>query len=388
MLKVFIGPNGFGKTTELRNKRDELIKLDKTRKDIIFLPSEIVYDEEMKDTVDKSFFMEYLISEILETPDILDKRKEVEDLTNKSIIDSTNKFNDLMDEVLSMNGMTRNNNLIETRKDREYKKLVKINSDDSKNKMGSGQKLQLLLNLINISQKKYVFLDEPENHTHPSSLNYTAKLIRELSKTKEVYVATHSPKLLSMLDFKFSDIYIFNDGNFKGPKQIDLQKAIDDVDKTIDISKMWDKSKTYYDKNKLEQNIINLHIKDFMESIFSKKVYIVEGINDDIFLNRVIINFGKNFDDYSIFHSYGKQHMFPLINIFKQLDIEVIIFYDEDSKSNLDNKIMNSILAKEKSYMFSKNIEDELKYPTSDKNNSVKFIEFIDNLVIDKKYDI
>ena len=111
-----------------------------------------------------------------------------------------------MDEVLALNLQQRKKDVIVPTPTKEYKKTVKINADDLKNSMGSGQKLQFLLKLIQHSNKKYVYLDEPENHTHPSMLHITAKLINELSETKEVCVATHSPELLNLLNIDFKNI--------------------------------------------------------------------------------------------------------------------------------------------------------------------------------------
>ena len=90
--------------------------------------------------------------------------------------------------------------------------------------MGSGQKMQLILALIKESSKSYIFLDEPEKYSHPSLLHKTAKLIEEISKTKTVYMATHSPKLLSMIDLDISRIFIFNDNSYT-PKVIDFVKV-------------------------------------------------------------------------------------------------------------------------------------------------------------------
>ena len=46
-----------------------------------------------------------------------------------------------MDETLDLNSYKRTKDVIAPQKTREYKKLVKINADDLKASMGSGQKL-------------------------------------------------------------------------------------------------------------------------------------------------------------------------------------------------------------------------------------------------------
>ena len=204
-----------------------------------------------------------------------------------------------MDETLELNSHKRTKDVIAPQKTREYKKLVKINADDLKGSMGSGQKLHFLLRLIEKSNKQYIFWDEPENHSHPSMLNITANLINKLSETKDVYMATHSPELLNMLNINFDNLYIFNDSEYKGAKTIDYKKAANSLPSTINIENLYSNSKTYYDEEKLKNNILEIHKKEFMNALFSTKVYIVEGINDQLFLKKVLNSAGKQFEQYS-----------------------------------------------------------------------------------------
>ena len=191
MLKIFIGPNGYGKTYELEKIKKSLFDKNKDRKDVIMLGSELVFADEMKDTVNNSFLMDYIITELLVDDELTNIQKQFENKLDTIIKDNLNMYNELMDETLKLNLHKRTKDVIAPQKTREYKKLVKINADDLKASMGSGQKLHFLLKLIEKSNKQYVFLDEPENHSHPSMLNITANLINKLSNTKDVYVATH-----------------------------------------------------------------------------------------------------------------------------------------------------------------------------------------------------
>ena len=72
MLKIFIGPNGYGKTYELEQRKQELLNENKERKDIIMLGSELVFADEMKDTVNNSFLMDYIITELLIDDELLE----------------------------------------------------------------------------------------------------------------------------------------------------------------------------------------------------------------------------------------------------------------------------------------------------------------------------
>ena len=376
MLKIFIGPNGYGKTYELERIKKSLFDEDNDRKDIIMLGSELVFADEMKDTVNNSFLMDYIITELLVDDELINLQKQFENKLDTLIKDNSDMYNELMDETLDLNSHKRTKDVIAPQKTREYKKLVKINADDLKASMGSGQKLHFLLKLIKKSNKRYIFLDEPENHSHPSMLNITANLINKLSETKDVYIATHSPELLNMLNIDFNNSYIFNDPECKGPKTIDFKKAANALPSNINIENLYSNSKTYYDEEKLKNNILDIHKKEFMSALFSNKVYIVEGINDQLFLKKVLNSAGKQFEQYSIFPCYGKPHYFPFIEIFKDLGIDVVLLFDEDKTSDETNNKINTELQKNKHYMFSEILEKEIGY-NGDKGNLSKFLDYL-----------
>lgn len=385
MLKIFIGPNGFGKTYELEKIKKEYFDEDKERKDVIMLGSELVFADEMKDTVNNSFLMDYIITELLVDEQLTHIQKQFEDKLDTLIKDNVDMYNELMDETLVLNSHKRTKDVIAPQKTREYKKLVKINADDLKSSMGSGQKLHFLLRLIEKSNKQYIFLDEPENHSHPSMLNITANLINKLSETKDVYIATHSPELLNMLNINFDNLYIFNDPEYKGPKTIDFKNAASSLPKAINIENLYSNSKTYYDEEKLKSNILEIHKKEFMSALFSTKVYIVEGINDQLFLKKVLNKTGKQFEQYSIFPCYGKPHYFPFIEIFKNLGIKVVLLFDEDKTSNETNNKINQELQKNKCYMFCEFLEKEIGY-NGDKGDLPKFLDYLTNYTDYEKY--
>lgn len=385
MLKIFIGPNGYGKTYELERIKNTLFDDDNNRKDIIMLGSELVFADEMKDTVNNSFLMDYIITELLVDDELTNIQKQFEKKLDTLIKDNSDMYNELMDETLDLNSHKRTKDVIAPQKTREYKKLVKINADDLKNSMGSGQKLHFLLRLIEKSNKQYIFLDEPENHSHPSMLNITANLINKLSETKNVYIATHSPELLNMLNIDFDNLYIFNDPEYKGPKTINFKKSANSLPGSINIENLYSNSKTYYDEEKLKNNILEIHKKEFMSALFSTKVYIVEGINDQLFLKKVLNKAGKQFEQYSIFPCYGKPHYFPFIEIFKDLGLDVVLLFDEDKTKDETNNKINTELQKNKHYMFNEILEKEIGYK-GDKGNLPKFLDYLTSYNDYEKY--
>lgn len=386
MLNILIGPNGYGKTTALGNKKQELISSGINEKDILFLESEILVLDEMKDTTDKTFAMEYIISEILENDDINSKKEALSDAIDSAVTSSIDEFNEMIDSVVAFNGQTRSEDVIKVNNPKEFKKLVKIDSRDLKNKLGSGQRMHFVLSMVKRSRKQYIFLDEPEKHSHPSLLNYLAKLIRDLSETKTIYIATHSPKLLEMLNFSISDIEIYNDRNYGPAKQIDLNEAINSLPQGVNVANLGPKSQTYYDVIQLEKNIKEIHAKEFIEALFSKKVYIVEGINDELFIKKMLFQNGKIYDDYYIYRCFGKQHFFPFIKIFQNLGIDIGAYFDADTQNGTNN-LINQGLENFSHYKFEPNIEAEIGY-TGNKGNTVDFLNYLDSLTIEDRYDI
>ena len=138
MLEVYIGPNGYGKTKRLESIKQNLITSGVNSNEILFLESELLLMDEVKDTKDSTKTMEYILTELLSTQAIETARQCFESSIDSEIMNNIPRMNTILDNVLMLNGQTRNQNknFIDVRPTKEYKKLVTINSDDIKNKMG------------------------------------------------------------------------------------------------------------------------------------------------------------------------------------------------------------------------------------------------------------
>lgn len=100
------------------------------------IPSEIKLLDEVKDTVDTSQTMEFLLSEILETPAFIEKRKALYAEADEAIASSLPEMNKMLEEVLSLNGSERTKDFIAPNPKRAIKNLVSIGQDDVKIKDG------------------------------------------------------------------------------------------------------------------------------------------------------------------------------------------------------------------------------------------------------------
>lgn len=387
---VVIGPNGYGKTTYLN---DTSKKLADVGKPILMIPSEIKLLDEVKDTVDTSQTMEFLLSEILETPAFIEKRKALYAEADEAIASSLPEMNKMLEEVLSLNGSERTKDFIAPNPKRAIKNLVSIGQDDVKKKMGSGQRMQLLLKLAAKSSKGHIFLDEPEKYSHPSLLNGTAKAINELvAAGKNVYIATHSPKLVSMLDFDLGDLRLINDASHD-LKEIPFDEAVAAVSSRVNVGSMQDKFNRYYvSGDSLKNCVSKRHSRAFIEALFTRKVFLCEGANDELFINASLQQHGGFYDDYVIFKVWGKSNLPIFIELFERLGIDLVTMFDVDDESKDPHCKLNPVI---RSYSdtgcrvieFKPNLEAALGYKGK-KGDALGLIDHLESMGVPAGYSL
>lgn len=393
-IEVVIGPNGYGKTTYLNEKKQELISAGVDPADILFLPSEIKLLDEVKDTVDTSQTMEFLMGELLETPAYRAARATMFAELDNAILNNVGTLNAMLDDVLAINGSTRKGDFIAPNNKRTVKNPVSINQNDVKKKMGSGQRMQLLLQFASSSTKSYIFLDEPEKYSHPSLLNGTAKVINSLVAVgKTLFIATHSPKLVSMLKLDYRNILIINDSSHD-PKTIDFDSVIAAAKKEVrGLGSLPTKVKRYYvSGTSLRKCLERRHNRAFIESLFSKHVYLCEGANDELFIAAALRQFGGYYDDYCVMKVWGKLNLPVFIQLYKSLNIPISVLFDIDNGAKTPHKEINSAIRTLASgstiIEFDPNLEDALGYcPSHKKDDALAFIDYLESITIDSKYD-
>ncbi|WP_418864643.1 ATP-dependent nuclease [Slackia exigua] len=337
--------------------------------------------------------MEFLLTDLLETRKFKSKREAFYREIDHTIELKSRQMNAIVDEILGFNeSEKRANNFIQPDKKRFVKHLVTIDQSDVKNKMGSGQRMFLLLKLTASSSKTHIIIDEPERYSHPSLLNRTAALINDLVRSgKRVYIATHSPKLVSMLELDLDNLYIINDRTHN-PKKIPFDKAISESAEYIYLDQLPDGNKIYYSSgNELKNCIQRRQSRQFIEALFSKRIYLCEGANDEIVINAALRQFKSQYDDYCIFKTWGKMNMPVFAELFQLLGLELVCLFDvderTDSRHNMVNNAIRSIVQSGRVIEMDPNLEEELGFDKK-KSDTQAFIEFIDRKTLSSKFGV
>ena len=383
-LTIYIGPNGYGKTKKLNAKYESM------KSSSIFLKSEILLTNELK-PLNNSTSTEYFLDELFNNNNLNNAKIQLLEEGRRTVDSKKEKIKKIVDNILKLNESATKSNLIEFENKLSLKEMFTI---DIKilDLMGSGQKMLLLLDLVLDFDKDNIFLDEPEKYMQPNLLKILACKLNNLLKSgKNIFIVTHSPKLLSFLDLKIDDIEIMNEKQKEDEKEwptkkIDLQMAINLLindksikERIIESKEINSKTKSYYNLKLIEKNIINNHKYDFFNALFAKKIIICEGLNDEIFLNWLGNN--SKFDDYSIFKTFGKGIMPVFLEIFKQVSKNVICIFDKDNENDNTHKVLNQYLVEnsvKNSLIFNKNLESELAYK-GEKYDFLNFIYFLEN---------
>ena len=387
-IEILIGPNGYGKTTYLNKKLEKLSKAGET---CISLGAEILPSDDVKGSKDSSWAIRNIVPTLIETKDYNEKIELLKTSINKNVDANINPLNELLNEVLEINDCTRTTDAITSTNKLKITKQINI-SDELQDLIGDGQRMQFLLGIIRLSNNENIFIDEPEKYSHPSMINRTANQINKLiNEGRNVYLATHSPKLISMLNVSLNDIFIINDSSHK-LKKIKYQTAIDNAIaagvKKENLPKIY--SKYYNSEFQLLTLLRERYNEKYIEALFSKNVIICEGINDYLYVKKAIEMYGYNEKDYCIFQAWGKFCIPIFISLFKQIEINCIVLYDHDDTSKPKHKISNKAINNLKpnfKHCFKPKLEDDIGF-NGDKEQTLEFIEFLDKLGKKKFIDL
>lgn len=210
------------------------------------------------------------------------------------------------------------------------------------------RKLSRILNAFlsyNLNNIRYILIDEPENSLDDKNLKTVSNLLKKLIQSKFIVVlATHSPRLLEILDTDIDNIFVFSKPFESMVKHITFEEIIskfDCIGEQIDeLSKERTEGLEEADKYSfLPSTILRkrylltiLHSSEFYKTLFYNDVFIVEGLTE-LYLLREIR------DELPVSNNYyvanGKYKIPFLIELFTELIDSVHCFFDTDiEKSN------------------------------------------------------
>lgn len=326
-------------------------------KEAILVTNEVKADENLKNSTDSSTLIVWLNS-LLDNKKAKDAIQEQIDGVDLSSINKNSFLN-----------ITLNDNL------ESYKGIISadIKTDSNKwGKPGSGERFlgQLLLISKILEDNpnknyKYLVIDEPEQHLHPSLYIKVGKILNKISHQGiKVIIATHSPIITQNFIENTEEISKVVNGELKPlPSTEDLMSYKLKYDcytkeelKMSSYKKIEDKYETYFS---------NFVLPIIIKSLFCDYMLLGEGTIEskifDLYIMKYVSSMEKNNIEYSI--TEGKI-FFPLIlSILKELGIKIISLFDLDDENADIHKYLNSNieLLSDKTISFKPNIETRLK---------------------------
>lgn len=172
-------------------------------------------------------------------------------------------------------------------------------------------------------------IDEPESHLYPHSQRSMFREIMELSKMRQVWVATHSPSLLEWIN----------------PRQVCLvRKKVEGGVKTIQLP------------NDFPEAYIASYEKHLdvgkADAFFSKAVLLVEGPTEQGLFPALGLSYSRFSELYdldrtgiSVINAGGKNNIKALIQLLKNFDIPSAAMIDYDSKDKKHEAELEKIKA-------------------------------------------
>ena len=155
---------------------------------------------------------------------------------------------------------------------------------------------------------------------------------------------------------------------------------------------MKEKFKRYYDSDtSLRKSIERRHGRQFIEALFSKRVYLCEGANDELLINEALRQYGGFYDDYCVFKTWRKTNIPVFAYLFKLLDVNVVALYDKDDESKLIHKEANDAIRALPSDISPVEmvpcLEQSISY-TGEKGDALAFMDHLESIALDSMFDL
>lgn len=156
---------------------------------------------------------------------------------------------------------------------------------------------------------------------------------------------------------------------------------------------MQDKFKRYYlSGDSLKEYVSRRHSRAFIEALFTRKGFLCEGANDELFINASLQQHGGFYGDYMIFKVWGKSNLPVFIELFERLGIELVTMFDVDDESKDPHSKLNPVI---RSYSgkgcraieFESNLEASLGY-NGRKDDALGLIDHLESVGVPARYSL
>ncbi len=163
-----------------------------------------------------------------------------------------------------------------------------------------------------IRERSHVFaFEEPELFLHPQMCRATYESLKEISRTDQILVCTHSPHFIDMEDYH--SIVIVRKPNLEiGTNVQRVQKELFDGEK------------------KRQFNMVRFFNPDRNELFFARKVILVEGATEKVVLPLLAKHLGIFDHSVSIIDCGSKFNLTLFMNVLNAFHIPYLVIHDED----------------------------------------------------------
>lgn len=163
-----------------------------------------------------------------------------------------------------------------------------------------------------IRERSHIFaFEEPELFLHPQMCKATYESLKQLSKTDQIFICTHSPHFIDIEDYNY--ICIVSKPDLEtGTKVQRVQKEL------------------FEGERKKQFNMTRFFNPDRNELFFARKVVLVEGPTEKVILALLARRLGYFDYSVSVIDCGGKPNLTVYMEILNAFQIPYLVIHDED----------------------------------------------------------
>lgn len=161
-------------------------------------------------------------------------------------------------------------------------------------------------------ERSHIFaFEEPELFLHPQMCRATYESLKQISRTDQIFICTHSPHFIDMEDYKY--IVVVSKPNLEIGTQV---KCV--------------REELFEGERRKQFNMIRFFNPDRNELFFARKVVLVEGTTEEAVLPLIGRRIGCFDHKVSIINCESKFNLTLFMEILNAFQIPYVVIHDED----------------------------------------------------------